>query len=195
MELVFATGNTNKMREVAAMMPDGIAVKSLADIGLLGELPETQATIEGNAVQKANFVFENKWLNCFAEDTGLEVDALDGAPGVFSARYAGPEKNARANMEKVLQQLEGVANRSAQFRTVIALILSGQLHRFEGAVRGTIINSPRGAMGFGYDPIFRPDGYTQTFAELGDDVKNKISHRAKALNRMIEFLKGCSIQP
>lgn len=193
--LIFATGNAHKLREVRSMLPGGFEVKSLKEMGVNEALPETQDTIEGNAVQKANFIFQRKSLNCFAEDTGLEVDALDGAPGVYSARYAGPEKDARANMEKLLRQLHGVAGRGAQFKTVIALILSGTLHRFEGIVRGEIIQEPRGTKGFGYDPVFRPEGYDQTFAELGDGVKNSISHRAIALKKMIEFFNKASIQP
>jgi len=152
-------------------------------------LPETQPTIEGNSLQKANYVWEKFGINCFADDTGLEVDALDGRPGVYSARYGGEHKNPKDNIIKLLDELQGVDNRKAQFRTVIALILGGTEFLFEGIVNGIIVDSERGVDGFGYDPIFQPDGYPITFAEMALDQKNKISHRARAVNCLVDFLK------
>lgn len=160
----------------------------MKDINCTVDIPETADTLEGNALIKARFIFENYHSNCFADDTGLEVEALDGAPGVYSARYAGDAHNSEANMKKLLHDLEGAENRKAQFRTVFALIIDGKEHLFEGIVKGEIIRHRRGNSGFGYDPIFVPEGYTQTFAEMGNELKNKISHRALATNKLCKFL-------
>ncbi len=187
-EIVFATGNPHKVGEVAALVPAGIRLLGLADIGCRDELPETQPTIEGNALQKARYVFEHFGINCFAEDTGLEVDALGGEPGVYSARYAGPQKDAEANMQLLLEKLAAAGDRSARFRTVIALILDGEAHLFEGVAEGSIAWHPAGEGGFGYDPIFVPDGETRTFAQLDPAAKNAISHRGKAVKKLLDFL-------
>lgn len=188
-KLVFATGNPNKVREVNQVLGDRFEVLSLKDIGCLEDIPETRPTIEGNALQKAEYVLENYGADCFSEDTGLEVDALGGEPGIYSARYAGPEKNGEANINKVLKKLEGQANRKARFRTVIALKLNGQTHTFEGIAEGTIREERSGDGGFGYDPIFQPDGFERTFAELSDGEKNAISHRGKAVRKLVAFLE------
>jgi XTP/dITP diphosphohydrolase len=164
-------------------------VLSLKDIGCDVDIPETGTTLEENALQKAQYVYDHYHIDCFADDTGLEVDALDGAPGVYSARYAGGEgHDSEANMTKLLHELGENNNRKARFRTVIALILQGQVHEFEGIVNGEIIRERRGGEGFGYDPIFQPDGYDETFAELGNDIKNTISHRARATQKLCTFL-------
>lgn len=193
-KVVFATNNKNKLAEIREMLAgSGIEVLSLADIGCHADIPETSSTIEGNAIQKAQYVFDNYHISCFADDTGLEVTALGGAPGVYSARYAGGEgHNSEANMAKLLGELNGKSDRSAQFRTAIALILEsdGEPKLFEGIVKGEIITEKRGGEGFGYDPIFRPDGYDKTFAELGHEIKNKISHRARAVMKLVEYLKN-----
>lgn len=186
--LVFATNNLNKLREVQEMMPPGIELKSLADIGCTADIPETADTLEGNAEIKARYVFDNYHLNTFADDTGLEVEALDNRPGVYSARYAGETATPEECMQKVLNELKGHANRTARFRTVIALIIDGRTHYFDGEVRGRIIEEERGTEGFGYDPVFIPEGYDHTFAELGENIKNTISHRARAIQKMCEFL-------
>ena len=189
MKLVFATNNVHKLEEVAAMLGNRVELLSLNDIDCHCDIPETADTLEGNARMKALFIHRNYGLDCFADDTGLEVEALGGAPGVYSARYAGGEgHDSEANMRKLLAELEGVENRKARFRTVISLILEGREYLFEGIVPGEIIREKRGATGFGYDPIFRPDGYTQTFAELGNEVKNQISHRARAVQQLCRFL-------
>lgn len=188
-KLVFATNNAHKLEEVAAILKDKVELLSLNDIDCHTDIPETADTLEGNAWLKSSFVFENYGLDCFGDDTGLEVEALGGAPGVYSARYAGGEgHDSLANMHKLLQELEGKENRKAQFRTAISLILDGKEHLFEGIVKGEIILEKRGDSGFGYDPIFMPEGYDQTFAELGNDVKNQISHRALAVEKLCEFL-------
>lgn len=187
--IVFATGNPNKVREVNQMLGNQFLIKSLVDIGHTEDIPETSPTLEGNALLKARFVKEHYGLDCFSEDTGLEIDALDGEPGVYTARYAGDAKDADANMEKAIKNLEGKANRGAQFRTVLALILDGEEHLFEGICRGTIREEKSGEGGFGYDPIFEPDGYDITFAEMDKETKNAISHRGKAVRKLIEFLK------
>lgn len=193
-KVVFATNNKNKLAEIREMLAgSGIEVLSLADIGCHADIPETSSTIEGNAIQKAQYVFDNYHISCFADDTGLEVTALGGAPGVYSARYAGGEgHDSEANMAKLLGELNGKSDRSAQFRTAIALILEGdgEPKLFEGIVKGEIITEKRGGEGFGYDPIFRPDGYDKTFAELGHEIKNKISHRARAVMKLVEYLKN-----
>lgn len=190
-KLVFATNNAHKLEEVAAILGDKVELLSLNDIDCHTDIPETAETLEGNALLKSSFIYRNYQLDCFADDTGLEVEALNGAPGIYSARYAGGEgHNAEANMQKLLQNMQGVQNRKAQFRTAICLILDGKRHLFEGIVKGEIIKEKRGGTGFGYDPIFVPDGYTQTFAELGNETKNKISHRALAVEKLCRFLKA-----
>ena len=172
-KLVFATNNAHKLEEVAAILGDQIELLSLNDIGCHTDIPETAETLEGNALLKSSFIFKNYGLDCFADDTGLEVEALDGAPGVYSARYAGGEgHDAQANMLKLLHELEGKENRKAQFRTAISLILDGKEYLFEGVIKGEIIREKRGDSGFGYDPVFKPEGYERTFAELGNDVKS-----------------------
>ena len=189
-KLVFATNNAHKLEEVAAILGEKIELFSLNDIGCHTDIPETAATLEGNALLKSSFIFKNYGLDCFADDTGLEVEALDGAPGVYSARYAGGEgHDSQANMLKLLHDLEGKKNRKAQLRTAISLILDGKEYLFEGVIKGEIIKEKRGDSGFGYDPIFKPKGYDKTFAELGNDIKNKISHRALAVQKLCEFLQ------
>ncbi|MDR0541882.1 MAG: non-canonical purine NTP diphosphatase [Dysgonamonadaceae bacterium] len=187
-QLIFATNNAHKLDEVRAVLGDNYCIRSLEDIGCCESIPETAVTLEGNALLKAQFVCERYGDDCFADDTGLEVKALDNAPGVYSARYAGESKNPAANRQKLLRELEGKADRSARFRTVIALIRGGEKYLFEGTVEGEIIREERGSAGFGYDSLFVPRGYTQTFAELGMEVKNAISHRAEAVNRLKQFL-------
>lgn len=188
--LVFATANQNKVKEIQALMPDTIKLLGLNDIHCREEIPETQPTIEGNAAQKAFYVYEKYHHNCFADDTGLEIEALDNRPGVMSARYAGDAKNAADNIHKVLQELEGNSNRSARFKTVISLVMDGEEMQFEGVVEGTISKEKRGDKGFGYDPIFVPNGSERTFAEMELTEKNKISHRALAVNKLVAYLKG-----
>lgn len=187
-KFVFATNNAHKLEEVKALLGDKIELLSMKDIKCSADIPETETTLEGNALLKARYIYENYHINCFADDTGLEVEALNGAPGVYSARYAGEEHNSEANMKKLLHELEGVENRKAQFRTIFALIIEGKEHLFEGIVKGEIIKQRKGNAGFGYDPIFVPEGYTQTFAEMGSEEKNKISHRAKAVGKLCKFL-------
>ncbi|MCW3070123.1 MAG: deoxyribonucleotide triphosphate pyrophosphatase [Bacteroidetes bacterium] len=189
MELVFATGNSNKVAEIQQLVPSVVKLLSLKEINCSEEIPETQPAIEGNASQKAFYVYENYGQNCFADDTGLEVEALDGRPGVYSARYAGEEKNADLNMDKILAELDGVSNRKARFKTVISLVMDGKEQQFEGVVNGVILHEKKGGKGFGYDPIFQPDGYSKSFAEMGLEEKNKISHRAIAVNKLVEYLK------
>ena len=187
--LVFATHNTHKLREVRAMLPDGLKLVGLTDLGRTDPLPETSDTLEGNALQKARYVKEHYGYDCFADDTGLEVDALHGAPGVYSARYAGEDCDSAANVRKLLAALDGMADRRARFRTVIAFVTDGgQEHLFEGEVGGHIATEEHGAGGFGYDPIFTPDGYDRTFAQLSADEKNTISHRGRAVRRFVDFL-------
>lgn len=188
--LVFATNNAHKLEEVSAILGDKIELLSLKDINCQTDIPETADTLEGNALLKSSYIFQNYHLDCFADDTGLEVEALDGAPGVYSARYAGGEgHNAEGNMLKLLHEMEGKENRKAQFRTAISLILGGKEYLFEGIIKGEIIKEKRGDSGFGYDPVFVPEGYDQTFAELGNDIKNRISHRALAVNKLCDFLR------
>lgn len=190
-KLVFATNNAHKLDEISSILSEKVELLSLKDINCHVDIPETADTLEGNAMLKAEYIYENYGLDCFADDTGLEVEALDGAPGIFSARYAGGEgHNAEANMQKLLQNMQGVQNRKAQFRTAICLILDGKKHLFEGIVKGEIIKEKRGGSGFGYDPIFIPEGYTKTFAEMGNETKNKISHRALAIEKLCRFLKA-----
>ncbi len=194
MKLVFATNNKHKLDEVRKITAQhNIEVVSLADIHCHDEIPETADTLEGNALQKAQYIQDKFGLDCFADDTGLEVEALDNAPGVYSARYAGPGHDSEANMQKLLQEMERKTNRKARFRTVIALIIGDKQYCFSGIVNGTITTEKKGENGFGYDPIFIPEGYEQTFAELGDSVKNKISHRAKAVEQLDHFLANLNL--
>ncbi|MFP4620322.1 MAG: non-canonical purine NTP diphosphatase [Bacteroidales bacterium] len=188
MELIFATNNPHKAREIQVLLPEEIKVLSLKDINFQGDIPENQNTLEGNAHEKASFIYGRYGKNCFADDTGLEIDALNGEPGVYSARYAGADKNPQANMDKVLRKLEGKSDRRARFRCVISLITGGEEKRFDGAVNGQILHEKRGSEGFGYDPIFLPDGYDQTFAEMPMELKNKISHRSRAINKLTDYL-------
>ena len=189
-KFVFATNNAHKLEEVKDILGDKIELLSLKDINCHEEIPETADTLAGNALLKARYVYEKYHLNCFADDTGLEVEALNGAPGVYSARYAGDAHNSEANMKKLLHELENAENRKAQFHTVFALIIDGKEHLFEGTVKGEITKIHKGTSGFGYDPIFQPEGYHQTFAEMGNEEKNKISHRAKATQKLCKFLKS-----
>ena len=209
MKIVFATNNQHKLSEIRSILGDSIEVLSLKDIGCDVDIPETGTTLEENALQKAQYIYDHYHIDCFADDTGLEVDALDGAPGVYSARYASmaidskdtnpASHDSEANMTRLLKELGNNNNRKARFRTVIALIQKKdvcpcgctsikEIHKFEGIVEGEIIRERRGREGFGYDPIFQPDGYDQTFAELGMDIKNRISHRARAVAKLAEFL-------
>lgn len=187
-KFVFVTNNAHKLEEVTSILQNKIELLNMNDINCRVDIPETAETLEGNALLKARFIFENYQMDCFADDTGLEVEALGGAPGVYSARYAGDSHNSDANMRKLLQDMEGVENRKAQFRTVFALIIDGKEHLFEGIIKGEITKGRHGNSGFGYDPIFIPEGYTQTFAEMGNELKNKISHRALATNKLCKFL-------
>lgn len=189
MKLIFATHNKNKAKEVKSLMPSFIELLSLDDINFHDEIDETASTLEGNALLKAKTIFEKTGINCFADDSGLLVDALNGEPGVYSARYAGEQKNDQDNMQKLLHELNDKPNRNAHFKTVMALIIDGKEHLFEGKIEGKIITEKLGSNGFGYDPIFVPDGYNETFAQLDSETKNKISHRARALQKMLEFLK------
>lgn len=188
MKLVFATHNEHKFREVKALLPNHLELLSLNDIDCHEEIPETAETIEGNAILKVEFVNRHFGLNCFADDTGLEIDVLNGAPGVYSARYAGISKSSEANMQKVLENMEGSLDRSARFKTAIALTLNGNQNLFLGICEGTILKAPRGVGGFGYDPIFQPTGYDQSFAEMSLTQKSDISHRGKAMQQLIEYL-------
>lgn len=187
-KLVFATNNAHKLEEIRAILGDEIEILSLKDIHCDADIPETADTLEGNATLKAEYVYRNYGMDCFADDTGLEVEALGGAPGVYSARYAGSSHDSEANMKKLLAELNGVTNRKAQFRTAICLIEKGEKHLFEGIVKGAIIEARRGNSGFGYDPVFVPEGYAETFAEMGNDEKNKISHRARAVQQLCAYL-------
>ncbi len=189
-ELIFATNNLHKLSEIQAIIGDDFAIKSLQQIGCTEDIPETAPTLEGNALIKAQYVFNKFGKNCFADDTGLEIVSLDGRPGVFSARYATDGHDFEANIDKVLEELSGVKNRKARFRTVIALIIEGSVLYFEGIVDGEIITERKGIKGFGYDPVFLPEGYEQTFAEMPLADKNKISHRARAVSKLVEFLKS-----
>jgi len=189
MELVFATNNSNKLKEIQAILGNRFKILSLKQIGCHEDIPEEQPTLEGNARQKACFVYNKYGYNCFADDTGLEVDALNGAPGVYSARYAGAEKNAQANMNKLLQQMAKINNRNARFRTVISLVINGDEKQFEGIVKGEITREKRGGSGFGYDPAFLPEGFTKTFAEMNPEEKNIISHRGRAVQKLIRYLQ------
>ena len=188
MQLVFASNNLNKIKEIQSILNGSIQLLSLEDIGCHEEIPETADTIEGNAILKANYVTQKYGYDCFADDTGLEVKTLNGEPGVYSARYAGEQKKADDNMNKLLDALADKEDRSAQFKTVIALNIKGEQHLFTGIAKGVITLNKSGNHGFGYDPIFQPENYKETFAELSSDIKNKISHRAKATQQLIDFL-------
>lgn len=189
MELVIASANRHKIEEISALLPTNVTLKSSIDVGIVEDIPETSDTLEGNAIMKASYIFERFGVNCFADDTGLEVASLGGAPGVRSARYATNGHNHAANVALLLKNLEGKSDRSAQFRTVIALYWNGQLHTFEGVVKGQITENIVGEGGFGYDPIFAPNGGSKTFAEMDLDTKNEISHRGLATKKLIEFLE------
>ena len=188
MKLVIASNNAHKLQEIREIIGNRYELVGLNEIGCFEDIPETGETLEINALQKSNYIYSNYKLSCFADDTGLEVDALNGEPGVYSARYAGEERLASNNIKKLLTNLRGVSNRDAQFRTVISLILEGKEYKFEGVVRGTISDDVRGDKGFGYDPIFVPNGYSQSFAEMSESIKNDISHRALAVNKLVNFL-------
>lgn len=187
-KIVFATNNKHKLDEVKEMLLSEYQVVSLAEINCFDDIPETAETLEGNALIKARYIHQKYGCDCFADDTGLEVEALNGAPGVYSARYAGEAHDAQANMKKLLNELGQNANRKACFRTVIALIVDDKEYYFEGRVDGSISLNPKGSAGFGYDPVFIPNGYEQSFAELGIEIKNKISHRALAVEKLVAFL-------
>ncbi len=189
MKLVFATNNRHKLDEVRAIVGDRVEVLSLNDIGCYDDIPETADTLQGNALIKARYIHEKFGVDCFADDTGLEVEALDGAPGVYSARYAGEECDSEANMQKLLQNLTGKSNRNAQFRTVIALIIKGEEKLFNGIVKGTITEEKRGDSGFGYDPVFIPEGFSESFAQMSGEMKNSISHRYRATLELSNYLK------
>lgn len=187
-KLVFATNNLNKIKEIRELLPESLELLSLDDITCKEDIPETSPTIEGNALQKARYVKEKYGYDCFADDTGLEVEALYGAPGVFSARYAGDKKDNQANIDKLLKELKDTGNRKARFKTVIALILDGKEHTFEGICKGEILKKRAGEKGFGYDPVFQPEGYSKTFAEMELAEKSRISHRGRATQKLVEFL-------
>jgi XTP/dITP diphosphohydrolase len=188
--LTIATNNRHKLEEVRAILSDNFVLKTLKDIGCYEELAEDQDTIEGNSLQKADYVFRHYHVDCFADDTGLEVEALNGAPGVISAMYAGPQRSASDNINLLLKNLEGKPSRRARFRTIITLILNGKVHTFEGIVNGTILTGGRGDDGFGYDPVFLPDGFSKTLAQMTMDEKNQISHRANAVRKLVNFLNS-----
>ena len=188
MKLVFATNNQHKLKELQEILGPEFDLLSLKDIGCSEEIPEDHDTLEGNASQKAFFIFNKYGHNCFADDTGLEIEALNGEPGVYSARYAGEGKNAEKNMDKVLHKLSKINNRQARFRTVISLIINGKEKQFEGIVEGEILNERKGGEGFGYDPIFKPYGYKESFAEMDMALKNQISHRGRAVKKLVAYL-------
>lgn len=190
MQIVFATNNENKLREIRHILGNSFTLLSLEDLDIMEEIPETQPTLEGNALQKVRHIYNLVNMNVFADDTGLEIESIDGLPGVNSARFAGEDKNSEANIEKALSMMGPAKNRNARFRTVIALIFEGKEYLFEGIVNGRILNEKRGKGGFGYDPVFVPEGKTRTFAEMSLDEKNLISHRARAFEKLKEFLNG-----
>ncbi|MEP1490142.1 MAG: non-canonical purine NTP diphosphatase [Algibacter sp.] len=190
MQLVFATNNQNKIKEVQALVPSNIKLLSLKDINCNEDIPETQNTIEGNAKQKVDYIKNKYGLDCFADDTGLEVEALNGAPGVYSARYAGAQRDANDNMDLLLKNLKNTVNRNAQFKTVVVLQLNGKQVSFTGICEGTITTSKSGEKGFGYDPIFQPKDYSKTFAEMDLELKNSIGHRGKAITQLVQFLNS-----
>ena len=189
--LVFATGNIHKLQEVQGLFKEGFALSCLKDVNITEEIPETADNLVDNALQKARYVYEKCGIPCFADDTGLEVDALDGAPGVYSARYAGEQKDSKLNMLLLLENMNGKTNRNARFRTIIAYIdENAQEHIFEGEIKGKIIENMAGTNGFGYDPIFVPEGYDKTFAELSSEIKNTISHRARAMEKFLSYINN-----
>jgi len=189
LRLLFASQNRHKIEEIKPLLPSSIELQSLTEVNYFDEIPETSPTLAGNALQKAQFIFNKFQMPCFADDTGLEIDALDGRPGVYSARYAGENKSADDNIQKILGELQGIENRSAAFKTVIALVgLTDKPLLFEGIVKGSITNDKQGANGFGYDPVFMPEGYSITFAQMSLDEKNKLSHRSKAVKKFAEWL-------
>ena len=192
MKIVFATNNPNKLKEIQALIPNGIEIVSLKEIGCTEDIPETGDTLEANAFQKAHYIKEYYGYDCFADDTGLEVEALNGAPGVYSARYAGAERSAEANMDKILNELQGKENRTAQFRTAIALILKGEEHLFEGKVEGYISKDKQGNEGFGYDPIFIPENDKRSFAQMSMEEKGAISHRGRSVKKLVTYLNNLS---
>jgi XTP/dITP diphosphohydrolase len=189
MKLVFATNNLNKLAEVQEMLPNSIELLSLKDINCFDEIEETALTLQGNAKLKANYITQKFGYNCFADDTGLEVESLDGKPGVYSARFAGEPSNSEKNMQKILSELENKTNRKAQFRTAICLNIDENQYLFEGTCKGEILTRKQGEKGFGYDPIFKPEGYSISFAEMSSEEKNKISHRGIAIQKLVQFLK------
>jgi XTP/dITP diphosphohydrolase len=189
MKLVFATNNLNKLKEVQEMLSNSIEILSLNDISCFDEVDETETTLDGNAKLKANYITQKFGYNCFADDTGLEVDGLEGKPGVYSARFAGEPSNSEKNIQKVLSELENKTNRKAQFRTVICLNIDENQYLFEGTCKGEILTRKKGEKGFGYDPIFKPEGYSTSFAEMSSEEKNKISHRGIAIQKLVQFLK------
>lgn len=189
-ELVLATNNPHKVEEIRNILGSSLSIKTLNELGFFEDIPEDSPTLQGNASQKSHFLFDKFGCNCFADDTGLEVEALDGAPGIYSARYAGEAKDPEANMRKLLKELEGKESRKARFRTVISLIWEGQEYFFEGIVEGVILSEKRGEEGFGYDPIFQPDGYDRSFAQLTMQEKNEISHRGRAVQKLLQFLQS-----
>ena len=188
MKLVFATNNAHKVNEIQKLLGDSIHLLSLSDIGCQDDIPEDHATLEGNASQKSFFIYQKYGVNCFADDTGLEIEALNGEPGVYSARYAGEERNADNNMNLVLDKLSIIKNRKARFRTVISLVIDGHETQFEGVVEGCILEEKRGVTGFGYDPIFQPEESDLSFAQMSLEEKNKISHRGRAVQKLVEYI-------
>ena len=190
MKLVFATNNEHKLLEIRKLLDDSIELMSLKDIGCDDDIPENQDTLEGNAAEKSFFIYNKYGVNCFADDTGLEIQALNGEPGVYSARYAGEQRNAENNMTLVLDKLSKIKNRKARFRTVISLVIDGHETQFEGVVDGRIMEEKLGKTGFGYDPIFQPEGLNLSFAQMSLDEKNKISHRGRAVQKLVEYLKN-----
>jgi XTP/dITP diphosphohydrolase len=190
MQLVFATNNMHKLEEIEKLLTNVCKIKSLKDLNITEDIPETHETLEENAIEKASYIYNKFGLNCFADDTGLEIDALDGRPGVYSARYAGEGCSFDDNVNKILLELKEISNRNARFRTIIALITDVKVLNFEGEVTGKIISEKKGKEGFGYDPVFVPDGYTQTFAEMDLALKNKISHRSRAIEKFAAYLNS-----
>ena len=193
MKICFATNNQNKLKEIRSLVGDKFEILSLQDIGCHEELPENQETVEGNSLEKAQYVFDHYRVNCFADDTGLEVDALNGAPGVYSAMYAGPHRDSGDNIRLLLKNLNAQENRRARFRTVISLVAAGKTNQFEGVAEGYIIDELKGADGFGYDPVFRPEHSQKTFAEMTLAEKNQLSHRAKAIAKLVSFLNTARV--
>ncbi len=194
MKIIFATNNKNKLRELQQILGNDFELLSLEDINCLEDIPENSPTIEENSFDKANYVYKKYKVNCFADDTGLEIESLDGRPGVYSARYASEEKDMNKNIEKILFELKNKKNRNARFKTVISLIINGNTHQFEGIIDGTITYKKQGNSGFGYDPVFLPNGYDTTFAEMQPELKNTISHRGIAVKKLVDYLNNLSIK-